>query len=113
MGNRVSAATFLATVRTVLNCQRQNEGFSLFNGANANGRMRVSASVPKTVRSIVLVETRLIASLQGVSVEQMANIAILGHTVFDRPASELCAVVQACFAQHVADMAFDGALTHI
>ena len=41
-----------ATVRTVLNCQRQNEGFSLFNGANANGRMRVSASVPKTVRSI-------------------------------------------------------------
>jgi len=41
------------TVRTVLNCQRQNEGFSLFNGANDNGRMRVSASVPKTVRSIV------------------------------------------------------------
>jgi len=44
----------LTTVRTVLNCQRQNEGFSLFNGANANGRMRVSASVPKTVRSIEL-----------------------------------------------------------
>ena len=44
------------TVRTVLNCQRQNEGFSLFNGANANGRMRVSASIPKTVRSIVTSE---------------------------------------------------------
>ena len=46
------SASYSSTVRTVLNCQRQNEGFSLFNGANANGRMRVSASVPKTVRSI-------------------------------------------------------------
>ena len=44
----------LTTVRTVLNCQRQNAGFSLFSGANANDRMRVSASVPKTVRSIAL-----------------------------------------------------------
>ena len=50
----VFAQDVSSTVRTVLNCQRQNEGFSLFNGANANGRMRVSASVPKTVRSIVL-----------------------------------------------------------
>ena len=42
----------ITTVRTVLNCQQQNAGFSLFNGANANDGMRVSASVPKTVRSI-------------------------------------------------------------
>jgi len=48
------AGSPVSTVRTVLNCQRQNEGFSLFNGANANGRMRVSASVPKTVRSIAV-----------------------------------------------------------
>jgi len=46
----------LTTVRTALNFQRQNAGFSLFNGTNANGRMRVSASVPKTVRSIDLIE---------------------------------------------------------
>jgi hypothetical protein len=51
----------MTTVRTVLNCQRQNEGFSLFNGANANGRMRVSASVPKTVRSIVMKLITLVA----------------------------------------------------
>ena len=46
----------MTTVRTVLNCYRQNAGFSLFIGANANDRMRVSASVSKTVRSIEAAE---------------------------------------------------------
>ena len=42
----------LTTVRTILNRQRWNAGFSIITEANTNGGMRVSASVSKNVRSI-------------------------------------------------------------
>ena len=45
-----------ATVRTILNRQRWNAGFSIITEANTNGGMRVSASVSKNVRSIVPAE---------------------------------------------------------
>jgi len=54
---RIAPLLDMTTVRTVLNCQQQNAGFSLFNGANANDGMRVSASVPKTVQSIDMIES--------------------------------------------------------
>ena len=41
-----------ATVRTILNRQRWNAGFSIITEANTNGGMRVSASASKNVRSI-------------------------------------------------------------
>jgi len=41
------------TVRTILNRQRWNAGFSIITEANTNGGMRVSASASKNVRSIV------------------------------------------------------------
>jgi len=41
-----------ATVRTILNRQRWNAGFSIVTEANTNGGMRVSASASKNVRSI-------------------------------------------------------------
>jgi len=44
---------FKATVRTILNRQRWNAGFSIITEANTNGGMRVSASASKNVRSIV------------------------------------------------------------
>jgi len=40
------------TVRTILNRQRWNAGFSIITEANTNGGMRVSASASKNVRSI-------------------------------------------------------------
>jgi len=40
------------TVRTILNRQWWNEGFSIITEANTNGGMRVSASASKNVRSI-------------------------------------------------------------
>ena len=42
----------IATVRTILNRQRWNAGFSIITEANTNGGMRVSASASKNVRSI-------------------------------------------------------------
>jgi len=42
-----------STVRTILNRQRWNAGFSIITEANTNGGMRVSASASKNVRSIV------------------------------------------------------------
>ena len=41
-----------AKVRTILNRQRWNAGFSIITEANTNGGMRVSASASKNVRSI-------------------------------------------------------------
>ena len=41
-----------STVRTILNRQRWNAGFSIITEANTNGGMRVSASASKNVRSI-------------------------------------------------------------
>jgi len=45
---------FISTVRTILNRQRWNAGFSIITEANTNGGMRVSASASKNVRSIVI-----------------------------------------------------------
>jgi len=44
----------LTTVRTILNRQLWNAGFSIITEANTNGGMRVSASASKNVRSIAL-----------------------------------------------------------
>ena len=44
------------TVRTILNRQRWNAGFSIITEANTNGGIRVSASVSKNVRSIEIQE---------------------------------------------------------
>ena len=44
--------SLLATVRTILNRQWWNAGFSIITEANTNGGMRVSASASKNVRSI-------------------------------------------------------------
>ena len=43
-----------STVRTILNRQRWNAGFSIITEANTNGGMRVSASASKNVRSIAV-----------------------------------------------------------
>jgi len=43
---------YRTTVRTILNRQRWNAGFSIITEANTNGGMRVSASASKNVRSI-------------------------------------------------------------
>jgi len=43
---------YAPTVRTILNCQWWNAGFSIITEANTNGGMRVSASASKNVRSI-------------------------------------------------------------
>jgi hypothetical protein len=46
------ASVLSTTVRTILNRQRWNAGFSIITEANTNGGMRVSASASKNVRSI-------------------------------------------------------------
>jgi len=55
----------IATVRTILNRQRWNAGFSIITEANTNGGMRVSASASKNVRSIVVgVDENILESVQ-------------------------------------------------
>ena len=55
----------IATVRTILNRQRWNAGFSIITEANTNGGMRVSASASKNVRSIVIgVDENILESVQ-------------------------------------------------
>ena len=53
---RENAEALIPTVRTILNRQRWNAGFSIITEANTNGGMRVSASASKNVRSIVIQE---------------------------------------------------------
>ena len=53
-GTNFIILTIITTVRTILNRQRWNAGFSIITEANTNGGMRVSASASKNVRSIVL-----------------------------------------------------------
>jgi len=48
----LSRCAVVTTVRTILNRQRWNAGFSIITEANTNGGMRVSASASKNVRSI-------------------------------------------------------------
>ena len=50
---KLTSQRLTTTVRTILNRQRWNAGFSIITEANTNGGMRVSASVSKNVRSIV------------------------------------------------------------
>jgi len=52
VGNIESLDLYIATVRTILNRQWWNAGFSIITEANTNGGMRVSASASKNVRSI-------------------------------------------------------------
>jgi hypothetical protein len=51
---KTNRCSTLPTVRTILNRQRWNAGFSIITEANTNGGMRVSASASKNVRSIDL-----------------------------------------------------------
>ena len=71
----VNALLDTATVRTILNRQRWNAGFSIITEANTNGGMRVSASASKNVRSIDTGDKSKKAQLQ-VEKERKAQLVI-------------------------------------
>jgi len=64
----------ITTVRTILNRQRWNAGFSIITEANTNGGMRVSASASKNVRSIAI--RRLEKNLENWNVQNYYSLSI-------------------------------------
>jgi len=64
VGNIESLDLYIATVRTILNRQWWNAGFSIITEANTNGGMRVSASASKNVRSIAMEHFQTIRNSQ-------------------------------------------------